>query len=58
MTGPHFIIDGEFIAYLVQNGSKRELGIFGAGHITCYLPFSRGKAASVYMKAKNDVHLL
>ncbi len=58
MTGPHFIIDGEFFAYMTQNGSKRELGIFGPGHITGYLPYSRGKSASVYIKAKTDVHLL
>ncbi|MDB5091774.1 MAG: cyclic nucleotide-binding protein [Mucilaginibacter sp.] len=58
IAGPHFIIDGEFIAFIMQNGSKRELGTFGAGHITGYLPFSRGKMASVYMKARNEVRIL
>ncbi|SHN31381.1 sensor histidine kinase [Mucilaginibacter sp. OK098] len=58
IAGPHFIIDGEFIAFVMQNGSKRELGTFGAGHITGYLPFSRGKMASVYMKARHEVRLL
>src|SRR5258708_3752279 len=52
MAGPHFIIDGEFYAFIMQNGGKRELGTFGVGNITGYLPFSRGKTASVYMKAK------
>lgn len=58
IKGPHFIIDGEFIAFIMQNGSKRELGTFGPGNITGYLPFSRGKTASVYMKAKNEVRIL
>jgi signal transduction histidine kinase len=58
IRGPHFIIDGEFIAFIMQNGSKRELGTFGPGNITGYLPFSRGKTASVYMKAKNEVRIL
>lgn len=58
ITGPHFIISGRFVGYLVQNGSKRELGTFGPRNITGYLPYSRGKKATVYMKAKGDVHVL
>ncbi|WP_428330020.1 ATP-binding protein [Mucilaginibacter sp.] len=58
MSGPHFIIDGLLMAYIVMNGSKRELGEFSTGEITGYLPFSRGKYATVYMKAKSDVQIL
>lgn len=58
MSGPHFIIDGELIAFYTQNGSKRELGIFEPGEITGYLPFSRGKHATVYMRARNEVRVL
>ncbi|MEO6979955.1 MAG: ATP-binding protein [Mucilaginibacter sp.] len=58
MVGPHFIIDGELAAFVSQNNSKRELGIFGAGIITGYLPYSRGKTSNVYMKARNDVRIL
>src|ERR1700755_865467 len=53
MVGPHFIISGEFAAFVSQNNSKRELGIFGAGVITGYLPYSRGKTSNVYMQARN-----
>src|ERR1700712_2403385 len=54
ISGPHFIIEVDLIACLVQNGSKRELVIFGPGIITGYLPYSRGMFASFYMKAKAD----
>lgn len=58
LNGPHFIIEGQFKGYYVQNGSKRELGTFGAGRITGYLPYSRGTLASIYMRADGDVHIL
>ncbi|MCO5945831.1 ATP-binding protein [Mucilaginibacter flavidus] len=58
MVGPHFIISGEFAAFVSQSNSKRELGIFGAGVITGYLPYSRGKTSSVYMKVRNEARIL
>lgn len=58
MSGPHFIIDGHLVAHMIQYGSKRELGVFSKGDITGYLPYSRGKVATVYMSAKGDVQLL
>lgn len=58
MVGPHFIISGEFAAFVSQSNSKRELGIFGGGVITGYLPYSRGKTSNVYMKVRNEARIL
>src|SRR3982750_1729028 len=59
IAGPHFIIEGEFAIFVSQNdNSKRELGIFGAGLVTGYLPYSRGKTSTVYMKVRKDMRIL
>ena len=58
IVGPHFIIDGEFAVFVSQNNSKRELGIFGAGLVTGYLPYSRGKTSTVYMKVRKESRIL
>jgi signal transduction histidine kinase len=58
MEGPHFIISGQMTGYVVQNSIKRELATFEAGDVTGYLPFSRAKNVSVYMKVKTDLRLL
>jgi len=58
IAGPHFIIDGEFAIFVSQNNSKRELGIFGPGLVTGYLPYSRGKTSTVYMKVRKEMRIL
>jgi len=58
IVGPHFIIDGEFAVFVSQNNSKRELGIFGSGLVTGYLPYSRGKTSTVYMKVRKESRIL
>ncbi|HVW98340.1 MAG TPA: ATP-binding protein [Mucilaginibacter sp.] len=58
MTGPNFIVEGELAAFIMLNNTKRELGIFGSGIITGYLPYSRGKTSNVYMKARTEVRVL
>lgn len=58
MTGPNFVISGQLAVYIVLNGAKRELGIFGDGVISGYLPYSRGRVSNVYMKTRTDVHVL
>ena len=58
LNATHFIIEGEISAYFLQNGSIRELGVFGAGDITGYLPYSRGVVGTVYMKTITDMQVL
>ncbi|MDP9076078.1 MAG: ATP-binding protein [Bacteroidota bacterium] len=58
MTGPNFIVDGELAVFIMLNGSKRELGSFGNGVITGYLPYSRGTNSNVYIKARTEVRVL
>lgn len=56
--GPHFIIKGGIRICMVQNGSIREVGSFSEGHITGYLPFSRGVIANVSSQAIGETQLL
>jgi signal transduction histidine kinase len=58
MTGPNFIVDGEFAVFVMITGAKRELGSFGNGVITGYLPYSRGTNSNVYIKARTEVRVL
>jgi signal transduction histidine kinase len=58
LAGPHFMISGKVVLYLVQNGSKREIATIGAGDISGYLPYSRGASATVNGYAVGDVQVL
>ncbi|HEX3386705.1 MAG TPA: ATP-binding protein [Mucilaginibacter sp.] len=58
IAGPHFIIQGSIRIYMLQNGAIRDVGSFGAGSITGYLPFSRGKIATVNSQAAGETQLL
>src|SRR3569833_1240246 len=58
MSVSNFIVSGQVAAYIVLNGAKRELGVFGDGVISGYLPYSRGRISNVYMKTRSDVHVL
>src|ERR1700733_10556366 len=58
LAGPHFIIGGRLIVYIVQNGSRSEIAIGGPGDITGYLPYSRGVVATVSSRAAGEVQLL
>jgi len=58
MTGPNFIVSGFIAGFIMLNGAKRELGLFGDGVVSGYLPYSRGTTSNVYMKAKTDLHML
>ena len=42
LKGPLFIIAGSVVIYFITNGNKREIGAFGPGNVTGYLPYSRG----------------
>ncbi|MFI5162633.1 MAG: ATP-binding protein [Sphingobacteriales bacterium] len=58
IRGPHFIIKGGIRIYMTQNGSLREIGTFGVGSITGYLPFSRALVATVDSQAMGETQLL
>jgi signal transduction histidine kinase len=58
LRGPHFLISGQLSIFAMQNGSKRELGIFKGGDITGYLPYSRGVVASVNSKALTELRVI
>jgi len=58
IRGPHFIIKGGIRICMIQNGSIREVGSFGEGGITGYLPFSRGLVANVNSEAIGETQLL
>jgi len=58
IEGPHFIISGRLVLYMVQNGSRREVTTFGAGDITGYLPFSRALIAPANSQAVGQLHIL
>jgi signal transduction histidine kinase len=58
LSGPHFIISGRLVLYLIQKGIQRELATIGAGDITGYLPYSRGLNATADAMALGVVHLL
>lgn len=58
ISGPHVIVTGEMHFYMMQNGARREYIAFNAGHITGYLPYSRGKIAQGYARASGELQLL
>jgi signal transduction histidine kinase len=58
LAGPHFIIKGRMVIYLIQNGSRRELAFGGAGDITGYLPYSRGVIATVNSQALGELQII
>jgi signal transduction histidine kinase len=58
LNGPHFIIDGRVILYIIQNGSRRELATFSNGDITGYLPYSRALIATVYSQAAGQLDIM
>jgi signal transduction histidine kinase len=58
LAGPHFIIKGRLMLYLVQNGSRREFAYFNSGDITGYLPYSRGIIASANSQAIGELQVM
>jgi signal transduction histidine kinase len=58
LEGPHFLISGRLLLYMVQNGSRREIATFVPGDITGYLPFSRAIIAPGNSQAVGEVHIL
>ena len=58
LAGPHFIIDGKLVLYFTQNGLRREIATVGAGSITGYLPYSRGKVATATSHAAGHLQIL
>jgi len=58
LGGPHFVIKGRLIIYLIQGGSRRELATATAGHITGYLPYSRGVMATANSQASGELEIL
>ena len=58
LAGPHFIISGRLVIYIMQNGSRRELTSPSAGEITGYLPYSRGVTATANSQAAGQLQIL
>ncbi len=58
LAGPHVIIDGSLLLYMLQNGSRREIATFKPGDITGYLPYSRAVTAPGYSQAIGDLQIL
>jgi len=58
LAGPHFIISGKFVLYIIQSGRRRELTTPTAGEITGYLPYSRGVVATANSQAVGEVQVL
>ncbi len=58
IIGTHFIISGKIKIFFIQNGSMREITDIGAGTITGYLPFSRGKVAGADGQATEDSQIM
>ena len=55
MPGPFAILSGKVIFNVLQRKELHEAGSFEAGSIGRYLPFSRGKTASIVAEAANEV---
>ncbi|MBS1502789.1 MAG: cyclic nucleotide-binding domain-containing protein [Bacteroidetes bacterium] len=58
IAGPHFIISGGLRLLMTQNGNTREISSSGPGSITGYLPFSRGKVATVDSQAVGETQIM
>jgi signal transduction histidine kinase len=58
LAGPHFIISGKLVLYIIQSGRRRELTTPTAGEITGYLPYSRGVVATANSQAVGEVQVL
>lgn len=58
MPGPFVILSGKVILSVPQGKELHEAGSFEAGSIGGYLPFSRGKIASIVAGAADDVSYL
>ena len=58
LAGPHFIISGRLIIYIIQSGSRRELATAAPGHITGYLPYSRGVVATANSQAAGELQII
>ncbi|MDB5017123.1 MAG: glnL [Mucilaginibacter sp.] len=58
LAGPHFLISGRLVLYLIQNGIRREIATSGAGDITGYLPYSRGIIATVSSRAVGELQVM
>lgn len=56
--GTFFQVSGRLRLYNLQNNEVNEITIFEEKSITGYLPFSRGKVASLYAEAIGEVHLV
>ena len=58
LSGPHFIISGRLIIYIIQSGSRRELATATTGHVTGYLPYSRGVVATANSQAAGELQII
>ena len=58
LAGPHVVISGNILLYIIQNGNRRVFATFHPGDITGYLPYSRGKSTPGYSQAIGELQLL
>ena len=58
IAGPHFLLSGHLVLYVIQNGSRREIASFNGGEITGYLPYSRASVATVTSQAIGELEVL
>ncbi|MEM9847950.1 MAG: ATP-binding protein [Bacteroidota bacterium] len=52
------IVKGRYVIYLERDGKRREAGVWGAGHVTGVLPFSRMKKAGGFGRVLEDCYVL
>lgn len=58
LMGTYFVISGKMRLYLPIGGVKREIGDFGPGEISGYLPYSRAKMGTGYTVAMGTSQLM
>jgi signal transduction histidine kinase len=52
------IVEGRYVVHFVQNGERREYGVWETGHVTGVLPFSRMKIVQAYGTALDPCYVL
>ncbi|BAU52656.1 sensor histidine kinase [Mucilaginibacter gotjawali] len=58
LAGPHFMIKGRIVLYIIQNGSRREIATMRPGDISGYLPYSRGVTATASSHAVGGAQIM
>ncbi|MDR3695351.1 ATP-binding protein [Mucilaginibacter sp.] len=58
LAGPHFMIKGRIVLYIIQNGSRREIATIRPGDISGYLPYSRGITATASSHAVGEAQIM